>query len=91
MLRALMTRFLRDLLHHPGHLDAGGPQTQLSGADRHSVIAHPCVAWPQYSNHPRSARFFSSVKGEYRCSIATSGGEINIDLAWVSASKPYLP
>jgi hypothetical protein len=45
----------------------------------------------QYSNQVIDAAFFSAVYGGKRCSMATSGGEMNIDLAWVSVSKPYFP
>ena len=44
----------------------------------------------QYSLQILRSAFFSGEKGENRCLIATSGGEMSIDLACVSMSKPYL-
>src|SRR5215470_14262001 len=48
-----------------------------------------CRVLAQYSLQILRSAFFSRVKGGNRCLIATSGGEMSIDLACVSMSNPY--
>src|SRR6476661_6680900 len=48
------------------------------------------LARRQYSNQSVSASFFSFVYGGKRWSIATSGGAMSIDLAWVKLASQWI-